>query len=211
MSTKTNAAINIRYSNLAEESCCLSCGGALNHAKAAEGEICGDLGSGRGLDVIRLAQAVGSEGYTYGVDISEGMIQKARRNIEKFDIKNASIIQSRLEKLPFKTGELDLLISNCTINHAEDKNAVWKEIHRSLKAGGRFVVSDIYSMDPVPEEYRTDPEAIAECWAGSVTREEYLEQLSAAGFDNLEVMEESSPYEKGKIQCVSWTIRAYKS
>jgi arsenite methyltransferase len=141
MSTKTNAAINIRYSNLAEESCCLSCGGALNHAKAAEGEICGDLGSGRGLDVIRLAQAVGSEGYTYGVDISEGMIQKARRNIEKFDIKNASIIQSRLEKLPFKTGELDLLISNCTINHAEDKNAVWKEIHRSLKAGGRFVVS----------------------------------------------------------------------
>lgn len=211
MSTTTNAAINIRYSNLAEETCCLSCGGALNHADAAKGEICGDLGSGRGLDVIRLAQAVGSEGYAYGIDISEGMIQKARRNIEKFDIKNASILQSPLEKLPFKTGEVDLIISNCTINHADDKHTVWKEIHRSLMNGGRFVVSDIYSLEPVPEEYRTDPEAVAECWAGSVTREEYLEQLSAAGFNNLEVLEESSPYEKGQIHCVSWTIRAYKS
>ena len=204
-------AINIRYSELAEESCCLSCGGAINHAGASEGEFCADLGSGRGLDVIKMAQSVGNEGKTYGVDVSEGMIKKARKNIDKFNVQNAEIIQSPLEKLPFKDNELDLIISNCTINHAEDKRAVWKEIARSLKPGGRFVVSDIYSMEEVPEKYRNDPEAVAECWAGSVTRDEYLDQLGEAGFGNLDILEESAPYEKAQIQCVSWTIRAYKA
>jgi SAM-dependent methyltransferase len=204
-------AINIRYSELADDNCCLSCGGAINHAGASEGESCADLGSGRGLDVIKLAQAVGSEGRAYGIDVSEGMIRKARKNIAKFDVQNAEILQSPLEKLPFKDAELDLIISNCTINHAEDKAAVWKEIARSLKPGGRFVVSDIYSMEEVPEEYRNDPEAVAECWAGSVTRDVYLEQLSGAGFDNLDILEESAPYDKAQIQCVSWTIRAYKA
>jgi len=204
-------AINIRYSELADDSCCLSCGGAINHAAAVESEICADLGSGRGLDVIKMAQSVGADGKVYGIDVSEGMIRKARKNIEKFDVQNAEIIQSALENLPFKDGELDLIISNCTINHAEDKKAVWKEIARSLKRGGRFVVSDIYSMEEVPEEYRNDPEAVAECWAGSVTRDEYLGQLSAAGFEDLEILEESAPYEKAQIQCVSWTIRAYKA
>jgi len=73
------------------------------------------------------------------------------------------------------------------------------------------VVSDIYSMEEVPEKYRTDPEAVAECWAGSVTRDEYLKQLSSAGFNDLDILEESAPYEKAQIQCVSWTIRAYKA
>jgi len=204
-------AINIRYSELAEESCCLSCGGAINHAGVESGEICADLGSGRGLDVIKMAQDVGTEGKVYGIDVSEGMIRKARKNIEKFDVQNAEIIQSHLEKLPFKNDELDLIISNCTINHAEDKRAVWKEIARSLKSGGRFVISDIYSMEEVPEKYRNDPEAVAECWAGSVTRDEYLDQLAGAGFENLDILEESAPYEKAQIQCVSWTIRAYKA
>ena len=205
-------AINIRYSNLAEDdSCCLSCGGAINYAAAAEGEFCADLGSGRGLDVIKMAQAVGDKGRVYGVDVSEGMIRKARKNIEKFDVKNAEIRQSPLENLPFEDGELDLIISNCTINHAEDKRAVWKEIARSLKSGGRFVVSDIYSMEEVPEKYRNDPEAVAECWAGSVTKAEYLDQLVEAGFEDLDILEESAPYQKEQIQCVSWTIRAYKA
>ncbi len=204
-------AINIRYSELAEETCCLSCGGAINHAAVAEGEICADLGSGRGLDVIKMAQAVGAEGKVYGIDVSEGMIRKARKNIDKFDVQNAEIIQSHLERLPFKDSELDLVISNCTINHADDKKAVWKEIARSLKTGGRFVISDIYSLEEVPEKYRTDPEAVAECWAGSVTRDEYLDQLSSAGFGDLDILEESAPYEKAQIKCVSWTIRAYKA
>ncbi len=204
-------AINVRYTDLAEKSCCLSCGGAIDRADVSKGEFCADLGSGRGIDVIKMSQAVGADGKVWGIDISEGMLKKARNNALKFEVTNVEFIQSELEKLPFDNDVLDLIISNCTINHASDKGHVWKEIFRSLKPGGRFVISDIYSLQEVPEEYKNDPEAVAECWAGSVTRALYLKQLKDAGFENLDILEESDPYEKGKIQCASWTIRAYKS
>ena len=89
-------AINDRYTQLSETSCCLSCGGAINHAKAQVGEICVDLGSGRGNDVIRLAEEVGETGYVYGIDISEGMIAKAQANIDKFEVLNAKILKAEL-------------------------------------------------------------------------------------------------------------------
>jgi len=209
--TAETEAINVRYSGLAESCCSLSCGGAFDKSGPMPGEVCVDLGSGRGSDVIRLAGQVGSEGYAYGIDISEGMIEKARKNIEKFEITNAEIRRSNLETLPFADKSVDLVISNCTINHARDKQAVWTEIYRILKKGGRFVVSDIYSLEPVPAEYRTDPAAVAECWAGSVTRDEYLSQLANAGFTDVEIMDESVPYEKGKIKVASWTIRGRRT
>lgn len=147
------SAINVRYSELAEKSCCLSCGGAFAYAKPGNGEICADLGSGRGHDVLRMAEAAGETGFAYGIDISEGMLQKAKRNAEKLGVKNAEFIRSELEQLPLDDDSVDVLISNCTLNHAEDKQAVWNEIYRVLKPGGRFVVSDIYSSQPVPEKY----------------------------------------------------------
>jgi arsenite methyltransferase len=202
--------INKRYSELAETSCCLSCGGAINYSQAAVGEVCVDLGSGRGTDVMRLAETVGKDGFVYGVDISEGMIRKAVSTAERLEIKNVEFIQSPLETIKLPDNKADLVISNCTINHSDDKQAVWNEIFRMLKPGGRFVVSDIYSLTPVPEEFRNDPVAISECWAGSVTREEYLGHLSNAGFESLKVIEESEPYEKGKIMVSSWTIYGKK-
>jgi arsenite methyltransferase len=202
--------INKRYSELAESSCCLSCGGALNYAKAAPGEICADLGSGRGTDVLRLAETVGKDGFVYGIDISEGMIRKAVSTAERLGVKNVEFIHSTLERIKLADNNADLVISNCTINHSEDKEAVWNEIFRILKKGGRFVVSDIYSVEPVPEEFRKDPVAISECWAGSVTRDEYLGHLQNAGFGSVKVMEESAPYEKGKIMVSSWTISGKK-
>ena len=209
--TKTESAINIRYSELAETSCCLSCGGAVNHSKAAAGEVCVDLGSGRGTDAIRLAEEVGSEGFVYGLDLSDGMIGKAEKTAARLGVKNVKFIQTDLEKMPLDDASADLVISNCVINHAENKQNVWNEVHRILKAGGRFVVSDIYSSAPVPEEYKNDPEAVAECWAGSVTRDEYLKQLETAGFSSVEILEESNPYPKGKIEVSSWTILGYKA
>ena len=202
--------INKRYSELAESSCCLSCGGALNYAQASEGEVCVDLGSGRGTDVLRLAETVGNDGFVFGIDISEGMISKAVSTAEKLGVTNVRFMQSPLEKLNLKDSNADLVISNCTINHSADKQAVWNEIFRILKKGGRFVVSDIYSLIPVPEEFRTDPVAVSECWAGSVTREEYLDQLKNAGFSSVSIIEESTPYEKGKILVSSWTISGKK-
>lgn len=204
-------AINERYTQLSETSCCLSCGGAINHAKPQEGEICVDLGSGRGNDVIRLAEEVGETGYVYGIDISEGMIAKAKANLAKFEVENAEILHAELEKLPLDDNSVNLVISNCTINHAADKQQVWNEVYRILKTGGRFVVSDIYATLPISDEYRNDPVAVAECWAGAVTKDEYLTMLETAGFKDLIVYEESAPYEKGKAEVASWTISGRKT
>ncbi len=203
--------INKRYSELAETACCLSCGGAINYSQAAEGEICVDLGSGRGTDVLRLAEEVGDKGFAYGIDISDGMIRKAQSTAANLEIANVKFLQSPLEQINLGDELADLVISNCTINHASDKQAVWNEVFRILKKGGRFIVSDIYSSSPVPEEYRNDPVAISECWAGSVTREEYFEQLTKAGFTSISILEESAPYEKGKIMVSSWTIAGEKA
>ncbi len=203
--------INQRYSSLSQSSCCLSCGGAINHAGVKAGEVCVDLGSGRGNDVVRLADMAGESGFAYGVDISDGMIEKAEELIKKFDIKNAAIIRSELEDIKLGDSIADVVISNCTINHAEDKDRVWSSIYRILKNGGRFIVSDIYSILPVPDEYRNDPQAVAECWAGSVTRGEYLESLEKAGFADIRIIEESVPYSKGMIDVASWTITGFKN
>lgn len=205
-----SSAINERYTNLSETSCCLSCGGAINYAKPQAGEVCVDLGSGRGTDVIKLADEVGDTGFVYGVDISEGMISKATANLAKFEVTNAKILQAELEQLPLDADSVNCLISNCTINHAADKPAVWKEVYRVLVPGGRFVVSDIYATSPISEEYRTDPVAVAECWAGAVTRAEYLTMLEEAGFRNIRIFEESKPYPKGKAEVASFTISGEK-
>jgi arsenite methyltransferase len=206
----TYTEINKRYSELAESACCLSCGGAINYSEARSGEICVDLGSGRGTDVLRLAENVGNEGFVYGIDISDGMIQKAISTASRLEIANVEFINSPLEKIKLGDNIADLVISNCTINHAADKQTVWNEVFRILKKGGRFVISDIYSSEQIPEEYKNDPVAITECWAGSVTRNEYLEQLRAAGFSAIRIIEESDPYEKGKVMVSSWTIAGEK-
>lgn len=207
---KVLQAIEVRYSDLAEKPCCLSCGGAVNHAKVRAGETAVDLGSGKGNDVIRMAELAGPEGKAYGIDISEGMLHKAESTAQRLGVTNAFFLKGELEALPLEDGCADVLISNCVLNHAQDKSLVWKEIYRVLKPGGRFVVSDIYSLEAVPEQYRNDPVAVSECWAGSVTREEYLAQVSGAGFRHLTILEESEPYLKVKVDVCSWTISAIK-
>jgi ubiquinone/menaquinone biosynthesis C-methylase UbiE len=202
--------INKRYTELATSGCCLSCGGAVNYAEAQPNEVCVDLGSGRGTDAIRLAETVGKDGFVYGIDIADGMIEKAVKTAESLGVSNVKFVKSTLEEIKLDDNIADLVISNCTINHASDKQVVWNEIYRILKKGGRFAISDIYSTSPVPDEYKNDPEAIAECWAGSVTRDEYLKQLETAGFSTITILEESAPYIKGKVMIVSWTIAGKK-
>jgi ubiquinone/menaquinone biosynthesis C-methylase UbiE len=202
--------INKRYTELASSDCCLSCGGAIDYSEVKLNEVCVDLGSGRGTDAIRLAETVGENGHVYGIDVSDGMIEKAVKTAERMGVKNVSFIKSNLEHIDLRNNIADLVISNCTINHATNKQAVWNEVYRILKEGGRFVVSDIYSINPIPDEYKNDPVAIAECWAGSVTRNEYFDQLENAGFSFINIIEESKPYEKGKVMVSSWTISALK-
>jgi ubiquinone/menaquinone biosynthesis C-methylase UbiE len=210
MTTQNILKISERYSGLAESACCLSCGGAVNHAKALPGEFCVDLGSGRGTDVLRMAESVGAEGFVVGIDIAEGMIEKARATAKKLGVANVRFEKAELEDLPLETNQADLIISNCVLNHASDKGKVWKEIFRSLKPGGRFVISDIYSLQAVPAEFKNDSAAIAECWAGSDTREQYLATILHAGFPEIDIIEESKPYSKGKVEVCSWTIAGVK-
>jgi ubiquinone/menaquinone biosynthesis C-methylase UbiE len=207
---QVNSAINQRYTYLSETTCCLSCGGAINYAKPRSGEVCVDLGSGRGNDVIKMAEEVGEAGFVYGIDISEGMIAKAEANLAKFEVSNAKILKAELESLPLATDSVHCIISNCTINHATNKMAVWNEVYRILQPGGRFVVSDIYATTPIPDQYRNDPEAVAECWAGAVTRAEYLTMLEEAGFINIRIFEESKPYPKGRAEVASFTVSGEK-
>ena len=199
-------AVKIRYSRLADESCCLSCGGALEKSGAAPGETCIDLGSGRGTDVIRLAEIAGPGGFVYGIDATPEMVSKGRTAANKLGVENTEFILAELEEVPLDSDLADLIISNCVINHVNRKDRVWAEIFRLLKKGGRFVVSDIYSVEPVPVEYSSNPAAVAECWAGAVTRDEYLETVNRAGFRKVEILEESRPYEKGKIRVCSFTL-----
>lgn len=204
-------SINQRYSALSLDTCCLSCGGAINYALPQEGECCVDLGSGRGSDVLRMADQVGARGFVYGIDAADGMIESAQNTAGKLKISNVEFIKSDLENILLPNQIADLIISNCTINHAADQMRVWQEIYRILKPGGRFVVSDIYSTERVPEIYRNDPVAVSECWAGAITREEYMNNLIMAGFSEIKVLEESQPYKKGMIIVSSITIFGKKA
>jgi ubiquinone/menaquinone biosynthesis C-methylase UbiE len=132
--------INERYSQLSETSCCLSCGGAINYAAVKIGDVCIDLGSGRGTDVIRLAEMSGHEGKAYGIDISDGMIKKSSHTAGMLGIRNVDFIRSPLENISLKDETADVIISNCTINHSSNKQQVWNEIFRLLKKGGRFII-----------------------------------------------------------------------
>lgn len=199
-------AITTRYGALAESTCCLSCGSAIGHVEAQPGQRCLDLGCGRGNDVMRMAERVGASGHAYGIDITDAMLDKARRTAEKLGVANVSFLKADLAALPLGDAEVDWVTSNCVLNHATDKAAVWREIARVLRPGGRFVVSDIYAIEPIPDQYRNDPEAVAECWAGAILKAEYLDAIAKAGLTDVDIIEESAPYVKGKVEVASFTI-----
>lgn len=199
-----------RYDGLSKQSCCLSCGGAFSLANIEPGFVCVDLGCGKGHDVLRMATMTGEQGFAFGIDISDGMIETAKKNAAIMRAENARFVKSPLEQIDLDNGIADVVISNCTINHSLDQANVWKEMARILKSGGQFVVSDIFALEEVPEEYRNDPIAVSECWAGAETREKYLQNILAAGLSEISIIEESAPYEKGSIHVASFTVKGIK-
>jgi arsenite methyltransferase len=203
-------AIENRYAVLAESSSCLSCGGAITHADVKPGQTCVDLGSGRGTDALRLAEQVGPTGQVFGLDLTEAMLVKARQAAQKLGVTNATFIHSTLERLELPSQSADWVFSNCVLNHADDKLAVWREIARILKPGGRFVVSDIYAVNEIAPEFKNDPEAVAECWAGAELKDEYLLHIQHAGLREVRILEESAPYAKGQAQVASFTVAGQK-
>jgi SAM-dependent methyltransferase len=137
----------------------LGCGNPISKAELKAGEIVLDLGSGAGFDAFLAAQRVGESGRVIGVDMTREMIEKARMNSEKLKISNMEFRLGEIEKLPVPDNSVDVVISNCVINLSPDKSAVFKEIHRTLKPGGRIVISDILRSGEMPEEIRSNPAA----------------------------------------------------
>lgn len=137
----------------------LGCGNPISRAGLKPGETVLDLGSGAGFDVFLAAEQVGKAGKVIGVDMTEEMIEKARSNAEKLNMSNVEFRYGEIEKLPVRNQSVDVVISNCVINLSLDKSAVFKEIHRSLKPGGRIVISDILRFGELPEAIRNNPAA----------------------------------------------------
>jgi arsenite methyltransferase len=135
----------------------LGCGNPISRAGLKPGETVLDLGSGAGFDAFLAAEQVGESGKVIGVDMTQEMIDKARSNAEKLNTSNVQFRYGEIEKLPVEDQSVDVVISNCVINLSVDKSAVFKEIHRSLKPGGRIVISDILRSGELPEAIRNNP------------------------------------------------------
>lgn len=201
--------IQARYSK--ESSCCnnLSCGSNLDFLKIVPGENILDLGCGKGKETIEAARLTGPEGKAVGLDITEAMIEAAYRNAEKENLPNVWFVKGDIEKLPFEDSVFDAVISNCVINHAKSKKRVYEEIFRVLKYGGRFVISDAATVNPLPPEVKNDPEAWAQCYGGAITEKEYLDSIMLSGFCEVSVLKRRE-YIKNGYDFVSLTMMATK-
>jgi len=166
----------------------LGCGAPLAALALAPGETVVDLGSGGGIDVFLAARAVGSEGRAIGVDMTPEMIERARATAAKAGYDNVEFRQGRLEALPLEDGSVDAATSNCVFNLVPDKAAVFAEVARVLKPGGRLVVSDIILDRALPEALERDLVAWTGCVAGAMRRDDYFAKLAASGLSEVEVV-----------------------
>jgi ubiquinone/menaquinone biosynthesis C-methylase UbiE len=177
----------------AEANMGLSCGNPTATANLRPGEIVVDLGCGGGLDVFLAAAKVGPTGKAIGIDMTSEMLELARQNATKGNqgqgLRNVEFHKATIDKLPLPAGSVDCVISNCVINLAPDKPAVFREIARVLKPGGRLAVSDIALKQPLPDEIGQDLMAYVGCIAGAIPIDEYRKQLADAGFSAVQVVE----------------------
>jgi ubiquinone/menaquinone biosynthesis C-methylase UbiE len=137
----------------------LGCGNPISRADLKPGEVVLDLGSGAGFDAFLAARQVGPSGKVIGVDMTPEMVEKALQNAEKLQVANVAFRLGQIERLPLADGSVDVAISNCVINLSPDKSAVFGEIYRVLKPGGRMVISDVLRSGEIPQELKNDPAA----------------------------------------------------
>jgi SAM-dependent methyltransferase len=179
----------------------LGCGNPLAVADLREGERVLDLGSGGGIDVLLSARRVGSTGFAYGLDMTDEMLDLARGNATKAGATNVEFVKGQIENIPLPDSSIDVVISNCVINLSTDKPAVIAEMFRVLTPGGRLGISDVVAEDQLSPADRAERGSYVGCIAGALSRSEYLDGLTAAGFIEPEVVftHEAAPGMHGAI------------
>jgi len=167
----------------------LSCGNPTATAHLREGEVVVDLGSGGGLDVFLAAKKVGDKGRAIGIDMTEAMVERARKNAAAGGYTNVDFHLATIDKIPLAANTVDCVISNCVLNLAPDKQAVFDDIYRILKPGGRVAVSDIALKQTLPTELKESVAAYSGCIAGAMPLDDYRNGLLKAGFLHVEIID----------------------
>lgn len=165
------------------------CGNPTALAGLKEGEVVLDLGSGGGIDVFLAAKKVGPEGKAIGIDMTDEMLELSRKNAEELGFENVEFRKGDIEDLPIEDGTVDVIISNCVINLAPDKDKVFSEAYRVLKPGGRITVSDMLTEGDLPPEIKENPNQWAACVSGALDGEVYLNKIRKAGFEKVKLLE----------------------
>jgi arsenite methyltransferase len=206
----------------------LGCGIPTDYAGIKPGQHLLDLGSGAGNDCFVARAIVGESGKVTGLDFSEEMLSKARRNAEKLGYENVEFIAGDIEEMPLENDQFDVVISNCVLNLVPEKQKAFSEILRVLKPGGHFCVSDVVIKGELPEKLKNDAEMYAGCVAGAMQLDDYLETITDAGFQNIQINKQRSieipaeilkmylnekeiqDFNDNKIGLFSITVSAYK-
>ena len=173
----------------AEANMGLSCGNPTATAHLRLGEVVVDLGSGGGLDVFLASKLVGAEGRAIGIDMTPAMIERSKSNAIAGSYTNVEFYRSTIDRIPLPDASVDCVISNCVLNLAPDKPAVFREIARVLKPGGHVAVSDIALKGELPEAVARSMAAYVGCIAGAIKIDEYRAGLLAAGFEHVEIVD----------------------
>lgn len=188
----------------------LGCGNPLAMAGLQPGEVVLDIGSGGGLDAFLAAGKVGMTGKVIGVDMTPAMLERARAAAVRNGISNVEFRQGYAEALPVEDGSVDVIISNCVINLAEDKGRVFQEAYRALKPGGRLEVSDVVTAGALPAELRQNATGWAECVTGALPESEYLDLIAQAGFVDVSTRRRGSVGEAAGVAVYSAIVSAVK-
>lgn len=165
----------------------LGCGNPAALAELKEGDTVLDLGSGGGIDVLLSAKRVGPTGKAYGLDMTDEMLELARKNQQESGVENVEFLKGDIEDIPLPDASVDVIISNCVINLSADKSQVLREAYRVLRPGGRFAVSDIVSQGPLGKAARASMKLWSECVAGALEESEYRAKLEDAGFEGIDL------------------------
>lgn len=168
----------------------LGCGLPTEYAKIKEGDTVIDLGSGAGNDCFVARRLAGETGRVVGLDMTEKMIEKARKNAEKLELKNVDFVLGDIEDMPLEDELADVVVSNCVLNLVPDKKLAFAETYRILKPGGHFSISDIVIRGSLPQSLKEDAEMYAGCVAGAIDVEEYLFVIRNAGFTEVTIQKQ---------------------